>query len=103
MLEDELKLLFVVGHADTTSALIGLAEACNRAQQSYMCFFTGEGVHQLADPSQALQDVLNKASPAVACQASWISRYKNTILPVDEGSQADHSLLLAEAHKVVSL
>ena len=44
-----MKILFVISHPESTQALIGLTNACSRRNQSFFCFFTGDGVKLLHD------------------------------------------------------
>lgn len=94
-------ILFTIGHPHAAPALLGLVGACVRAGVPYSCFFTGEGVHLLrnADVCGAATDAVR----AVVCEYSWARYAADQTSPVELGSQTDHSGMMGEADRVVSL
>jgi len=96
-----MKILFVVSNPESTQALIGLAKACIRGNQSFLCFFTGDGVKTL-DNSEVIK-AISQAEQAVVCELSWGKYFPNEPSPIEEGSQTDHSGMISIAEKVVSL
>ena len=78
-------LLITVTRPDSEKILRNMLHACSRKACAVSVFFTGRGVHSLAN-----QDVLTALAETSEC-------------PVTSGSQTDHSRLIGEAAQVVSL
>ena len=96
-----MKLLIIVSNPASTAALKGLIGACTRRKQSFICFFTGDGVQTLSDPD--VYDGITHAERAVVCEKSWSDHFPGQPAPFEEGSQTDHSAMLGEADQVLSL
>jgi hypothetical protein len=96
-----MKILFVISHPESTQALIGLTNACSRRNQSFFCFFTGDGVKLLNDAN--VNEAIGFAEKAIACEFSWAKYFPNQSAPIEEGSQTDHSAMIGAVDKVVSL
>lgn len=96
-----MKLLFVIANSKCKSALIGLIGACERKDQAFLCFFTGDGVTLLDDAE--LQTGLAGAERAVVCEFSWEQFAPDRQPPIEQGSQTDHSSMVGTASHVVSL
>jgi len=96
-----MSFLFVVSHPLSQTALLGLTRACTRKGLSFRCFFTGDGVSQLAD-SKTLEAIA-AAQRNVVCEHSWAKHFPDRDPPVEQGSQTVHSALAGEAATVVSL
>jgi len=96
-----MKILFVVSNPESKEALLGLTEACTRRKQTFLCFFTGDGVEILSD-SQVIE-ILSNAERAVVCEHSWGKYFADQQPPIEEGSQTDHSAMVSKAERVVSL
>lgn len=96
-----MRILFVVSHPKSTQALIGLTDACARRQQSFLCFFTGEGVEILNDAK--VLAAIGSAEKAVVCEFSWGKYFPDQSAPIEEGSQTDHSAMIGTVDRVVSL
>ena len=93
-------LLITVTRPDSENILKNMLEACSRKACVVSVFFTGRGVHSLADHD--VLTALSKAAEAVACADSWKEIFEHDC-PVSSGSQTDHSRLIGEAAQVVSL
>lgn len=96
-----MKILFVISNPKTTEALLGLSEACVRANQEFQCFFTGDGVKLLEDDK--IIEAIKTAERNVACEHSWEKHFSSAELQIETGSQTDHSAMIAMVDKVVSL
>lgn len=96
-----MKILILVSHPESKQALTGLAEACSRRNQEYLCFFTGDGV-KLLEISDVI-DVLKDAERAVVCEYSWAKHFTGKKAPIEEGSQTDHSAMVSIVEQVISL
>ena len=96
-----MNLLFVVAHGDAGAYLRGLSDACRRRGVKYSVFFTGDGVRALSGPETAAS--AGGAAESVVCEHSWSREMKDRACPLALGSQTDHSRLLGEADRVVSL
>lgn len=96
-----MRLMFVVSCREAGEQLRQLACACRRRGIDWGCFFTGAGVGVLL--SEGMSEVLQCARKAVACEHSWERFGGAGACPVELGSQTDHSAMIAEAGKVVSL
>lgn len=96
-----MKILILVSHPESKEALIGLADACSRRKQEFLCFITGDGVKLL--DSDEVVDILKKAERAVVCEYSWAKHFTNRQAPIEEGSQTDHSAMVSIVKQVVSL
>lgn len=96
-----MKILFVISNPESTQALIGLARACVRRNQSFLCFFTGDGVKTLGNSK--VIEAISQAEQAIVCEFSWGKYFSNQLSPIEEGSQTDHSAMIRIAKKVVSL
>ena len=96
-----MNLLFVVAHGDSGAYLRGLSDACRRKGVTYSVFFTGDGVRALSG-----SEVVTSGSGAVesvVCEHSWNQTMPDHACPLTLGSQTDHSRLLGNADRVVSL
>ncbi len=96
-----MKILFIISNPESTQALLGLTEACVRRDQTFLCFFTGEGVKILGN-SKMIESI-SKAERAVVCEFSWGKYFPDQQSPIEEGSQTDHSSMVSIVDKVVSL
>lgn len=96
-----MNILFVVAHPDAAHALVGLADACGRADVHYSCFFTGDGVRLLQDGG--VLSIAAAAGRAVVCEYSWARHFSQQEPPIEQGSQTDHSAMIGDAERVVSL
>ena len=96
-----MKILFVISNPKTSEVLKGISEACSRAKQEYLCFFTGDGVQLLQD--EKIISVIQTAERNVACEHSWEKHFSTQELPIEKGSQTDHSGMIAMVDRVVSL
>ena len=93
-------LLITVTRPDSENILKNILQACSRKACAVSVFFTGRGVHSLADHD--VLTALSEAVEAVACADSWKEIFEHDC-PVSSGSQTDHSRLIGEAAQVVSL
>jgi len=96
-----MKILIVISNPESTEALIGLSSACSRRDQTFFCFFTGDGVKLFENP-----DVITavfEAERAVVCEYSWAKYFPDQHPPIEEGSQTDHSAMIGLANQVISL
>ena len=96
-----MKILFVISNPKTTDVLKGISEACTRAEQEYLCFFTGDGVMLLQD--EKIISAIQSAERKVACEHSWEKHFSTQELPIEQGSQTDHSAMISMVDRVVSL
>lgn len=78
-----------------------LAQALNRRGASWGAFFTNDGVNVLTDTSVA--ESLAQAHQAFACHESWSRQLGETHCPIPFGSQMNHSAMVGEADRIVSL
>ena len=93
-------LLITVTRPDSEKILRNMLHACSRKACAVSVFFTGQGVHSLAN--QDVLTALAETSEAVAFAESWKEFFEHDC-PVTSGSQTDHSRLIGEAAQVVSL
>jgi len=96
-----MKILIVIANPKSAEALLGFCGACSRAQQSYLCFFTGDGVKLLSD--NTIIDAIKTAERNVACEYSWGKYFKSQEIPIEQGSQTDHSSMISMVDRVISL
>lgn len=96
-----MKILFVISNPKTADILLGLSNACARAKQQYSCFFTGDGV-KLLENNEVLS-AIGSADRKVACEHSWEKYFSTQELPIEQGSQTDHSAMISMVDRVVSL
>lgn len=96
-----MKILFVISNPKTTDILLGLSHACSRAKQQYSCFFTGDGVKILEN--NEVITAIETAERNVACEHSWEKYFSTQELPIEKGSQTDHSAMISMVDRVVSL
>ena len=96
-----MKILFVISNPITADTLLGLSEACTRANQQYLCFFTGDGVKLITD--EKIVSAIETAERNVACEHSWEKYCSSQDLPIEAGSQTDHSAMISTVDRVVSL
>lgn len=94
-------LMFVVSTPEAAKYLAPLAAACERRGLHWACFFTHDGVRVAAD--ERVKALLPRAAAAVACAESWRRFMGEAACPVELGSQTEHSALVAEAARIVSL
>lgn len=100
-MEKIVNLLIVISRSTSISALIGFCGACERRNQPYNCFVTGDGVRVLRNPE--VSSMLRASKHAVVCEYSWSRLFPHEAPPIEEGSQTDHSAMIGEADKVLSL
>jgi hypothetical protein len=93
-------LLIVVSSREAAPILEPMARACGRAGVDWGAFFTHDGVTVLGDT--AIVEALQAARVSVVCGESW-AQHAGGECPVRLGSQTDHSALVGEAARVVSL
>ena len=96
-----MKILLVISNPKTADALLGISEACSRAKQQYSCFFTGDGVTLLKNDK--IVAAIETAERNVACEHSWEKHCASLDLPIEKGSQTDHSAMISMVDRVVSL
>ena len=96
-----MKILFVISNPKTADVLQGISEACSRANQAYLCFFTGDGVKLLGDEKIIM--TIQTAERNVVCEHSWEKHFSSQPLPIERGSQTDHSGMIAMVDRVISL
>jgi len=96
-----MKILFEITSQGAADILIPLARACNRAGVSWECFFTGEGVLNLS--REDVDEVLETAISAIACEASWESYMGEKPCPVKLGSQTNNSQIVGHTDRIISL
>ncbi len=96
-----MKILFVVSNPKTADIFLGISQACSRAKQQYLCFFTGDGVKLLQNKEIVL--AIETAERNVACEHSWEKHYSTQHLPIEKGSQTDHSAMISMVDRVISL
>lgn len=96
-----MELMLVVGSARAGAAIAGLMGACNRRGIPWGCFFTNDGVKVLE--SEAVRNLCAGALQAVACEYSWERFMGDAPCPVTVGSQTNHSAMVAEARRVLSV
>lgn len=94
-------LLFVASSDRGARVLVGLARACRTRGAKWGCFLTGDGVRLLGDAD--VRSELKGATRVVACEHSWKRLMQATLCPVELGSQTDHSALVANAARVLTL
>ena len=94
-------ILFVVVRPDSGHVLANLLRACARVSQEVSCFFTNDGVLVLEDT--VVLKAVQEAKEAIVCLESWRALQGAKPCPTEEGSQTQHSRLIAEATAVVSL
>lgn len=100
-MDDSVKLLFLVTTSDAARILVPLVRACRRRGVQWSCFITHDGVYVL-DRDDILA-IIPDATRTVACEYSWARFMGTRACPVELGSQTDHSMMVGEAAKVVSL
>ena len=94
-------LLVVIASTQTEECIIPLAAALARANVSWRCFVTGDGIHVLTNP--AIVAALAPAEP-IACQHSWTIEFgENTPCPITGGSQYNLSSMIGQNARVLSL
>jgi hypothetical protein len=96
-----MNILFEVTSDGAADVLINLASACNRADVSWGCFFTGSGVLNLS--REDVTETLKNAVTAKTCEMSWNQHMGERPCPVELGSQTNNSTFVGDADKVVSL
>ena len=96
-----MKILFIISNPKTSDILLGLSKACSRAEQQFLCFFTGDGVKLLKD--NEIVSAIESAERNVACEHSWEKHYSTQQLPIEKGSQTDHSAMISMVDRVISL
>ena len=96
-----MKILIEVSSNEAASVLVPLACACDRNAVTWSCFFTGDGVKNLAR-----DDVLGAVAWAVkaaACEVSWERYMGDQPCPVEIGSQTNNSAMVGDTDMVISL
>ncbi len=96
-----MNILFEVTSGDAARVLVPMARACDRNAVAWSCFFSGDGVKNLAR-----DDVLatvTGATKAVACDVSWERYMGDASCPVEIGSQTNNSAMVGDFDKIVSL
>ncbi len=94
-------MLFVISTDRGGQILAPLAHACIRKGIAWGCFFTNDGVRLLADSS--IRSLMGVANQAIACEHSWQRFMAGESCPVELGSQTNHSALLANAARVITI
>jgi len=95
-------VLLTVSSAKSTHVLEPLLRACVRCGCSWKVFFTDEGVKALESEDIAL--ILESSQDsAIACHESWNRFGTGSECKVMLGSQTNHSEMVANAIRVVSL
>ncbi len=96
-----MKILIVVSNPKTANILLGISQACSRAKQHYLCFFTGDGVKLLQN--EEIISSIETAERNVACEHSWEKHFSTKDIPIEKGSQTDHSAMISIVDRVLSL
>jgi len=96
-----LNILLVVSSSRCAHVFIPLLQALKRKKVSVAVFLTGSGAHLLND--QHVVDLIEHSKEAVVCSESWQQHSTEKKCPVSLGSQTDHSRLVGEASRVISL
>jgi hypothetical protein len=96
-----MKILFEISSGEAASVLVPLARACNRNAVNWSCFFTGDGVKNLAR-DDVLATVAG-AAKATACEVSWERYMGDKPCPVEIGSQTNNCTMVGDVNKVISL
>ncbi|WP_127474997.1 hypothetical protein [Sulfurivermis fontis] len=94
-------LLIDVSTPDAAPVLVPLLQALHRRGSEWAIFFTNDGVKALSDPQ--LAGLLHLAEQAVACEFSWERHMGHAPCPVTIGSQTNHSMLAANAARIIGL
>lgn len=94
-------MLIVVSTDRGAQVAASLAKACVRRGTSWACFFTNDGVKALG--TQEVAELVSTAHAAIACEHSWHRFMEETACPVELGSQTNHSALVAQAARIVTL
>jgi hypothetical protein len=100
-MDEPVKFLFLVTTPHAARILVPLARACRRQGVQWSCFLTHDGVRVLE--RDEVRTIIPDASRAVACEYSWERFMGAQACPVELGSQTDHSIMVGEAARVVSL
>lgn len=96
-----MNILFEVTSGDAARVLVPLARACDRNAVTWSCFFTGDGVKNLAR-DDVLATVAG-AARAAACEVSWERYMGDAACPVEIGSQTNNSAMVGDTDTVISL
>ena len=96
-----MNILFEVTSGDAARVLVPLARACDRNAVTWSCFFTGDGVKNLAN-DDVLATVAG-AAKAAACEVSWERYMGDSACPVEIGSQTNNSAMVGDNDTVISL
>lgn len=94
-------LMMVVSAAQSARYVRPLARACARRGIEWGCFFTNDGVTVLEEPDVVA--ALADAAQVFVCEASWQRYGGERACPMALGSQTQHSAMIADAARVVSL
>jgi len=96
------ELLITVSSAGSAPIVSGLARACKRAGCGFVVFVNHEAVAMLRD-ADVVQD-LAFAESAVVCHDSWRRFIGDDVeCPMETGSQTNHSLMIGQCDRVISL
>ncbi|WP_275099076.1 hypothetical protein [Sedimenticola hydrogenitrophicus] len=96
-----MSLLFIVSTPGAGRLLLPLVAACQRKGARWSCFFTNDGVNNLADPD--IKEATRCALRVVVCEHSWARYMGEKICPVELGSQTQNSIMVGEAERIISL
>lgn len=96
-----MNILFEVTSGDAARVLVPLALACDRNAVTWSCFFTGDGVKNLA--REDVRATVKGAAKAVACEVSWERYMGADPCPVEIGSQTNNSAMVGDTDSVISL
>ena len=96
-----MKILFEVTSPDAARVLVPLARACDRNAVAWSCFFTGNGVKNLA--REDVRTTVAGAAKAAACEVSWARYMGDAACPVEVGSQTNNSAMVGDTDTVISL
>ena len=94
-------LMFVISNPEAGTYLGPLLAACERRGLHWSCFFTNDGVRAVMHDK--VRSLLPRAAQAAVCGDSWKRFMGDADCPIEVGSQTEHSALVAEAEKIVSL
>ncbi|HCA26477.1 MAG TPA: hypothetical protein DEP05_02335 [Betaproteobacteria bacterium] len=100
-MDEPMKFLFLVTAPDAARILVPLVRACRRQGAPWACFLTHDGVRVLERDD--VRAIITDAIRAVACEYSWERFMGTQACPVELGSQTDHSIMVGEAARIVSL
>ena len=94
-------LLIVVTTEKAGPYLTPMLAAANRTDSKVAVFFTNDGVN-LVTGCESLKMMAEK-DRAIVCAESWQHYLQDRPCPISLGSQTNHSQMIADATRVISL